>query len=53
MDAARLGDYLRGRRTRPSMEGSARAHFRSDHSCVSVQRCHHSPWAGHWPSAVA
>ena len=37
---------LRGRWTRPSREGSARAHLRSFQSFVWVQRCHHCPWAG-------
>ena len=32
--------------TRPSREGSPRAHFRSSQSCVWVQRCHHCSWAG-------
>ena len=41
-------DTLRGRRTRPSREGSVRANFRSSQSCVWVQRCHHCPWAGLW-----
>ena len=44
-------DPLRGRWTRPSREGSARAHFRSSRSCVWVQRCHDCPWAGPWPWA--
>ena len=39
-------DPLRGRWTRPSGEGSPRAHFRSSQSCVWVKRCHHCPWAG-------
>ena len=39
-------DPLRGRWTRPSREGSPRAHFRSSQSCVWVQRCHHCSWAG-------
>ena len=39
-------DPLRGRWTRPSREGSPRAHFRRSQSCVWVQRCHHCPWAG-------
>ena len=39
-------DPLRGRWTRPSREGSPRAHFRSSQRCVWVQRCHHCPWAG-------
>ena len=34
-------DPQRGRRTRPSREGSAQAHFRSSQSCVWDQRCHH------------
>ena len=38
-------DPLRGRWTRPSKEGSARAHFRSSQSCVWVQCRHHCPWA--------
>ena len=39
-------DPLRGRWTRPSREGSPRAHFRSSQSCVWVQRCHHCSWSG-------
>ena len=39
-------DPLRGRWTRPSREGSPRAHFRSSQSCVWVQRYHHCSWAG-------
>ena len=39
-------DPLRGRWTRPSREGSPRAHFHSSQSCVWVQRCHHCSWAG-------
>ena len=39
-------DPLRGRWTRPSREGSARAHFRSFQSCVWVQRRHHCSWGG-------
>ena len=39
-------DPLRGRWTRPSREGSVRAHFRSSQSCVWVQRHHHCPRAG-------
>ena len=46
-------DSVRGRRTRPSREGSARARFRSSHSCVWVQRYHHTPQAGPWPWAWA
>ena len=39
-------DPLRGRWTRPSREGSPRAHFRSSQSCTWVQRCQYCPWAG-------
>ena len=45
-------DPLRGRWTRPSVEGSARAGLRSSQGCVSVQRYQHCPWAGQWPWAV-
>ena len=39
-------DPLRGRWTRPSRGGSARAHFCSSRSCLSVQRCHRCPVGG-------
>ena len=44
-------DPFRGRWTRRSKEGSARADYRSSQSCLWVQRCHHCPWAGPWPRA--
>ena len=40
---------LRGHRTRPLREGSARAHFRNTQSCVWVQRCNHGPKVRPWP----
>ena len=44
---------LHGRRTRPSRELSAQAHFQSSQSCVCVQRCNDAPQAGPWPLVSA